>query len=218
MQNSFLDLLGSALIPVLSTDIAAGTSCNVHLALVAIAAIRAFPNELTVSIGYSAGANSGSGLCENDLLCDCLTVDSEGECTSYLSVCEERVAFLTACLFNESCGIEYVGMSGVCVVELNRILDLQDLAREDAEYRELYEEYRVLNEELIDLLSDLPTEQQSTILDFLGVTAAMHLRMLALAAQTLRELADDLYHGCPMGSGSNLFDDDWDRKYIHAGL
>ena len=55
---------------------------------------------------------------------------------------------------------------------LNRILDLQELAGEDAEYRELYEEYRVLNEELIDLLSDLPTEQQSTILDFLGVTAA----------------------------------------------
>ena len=34
----------------------------------------------------------------------------------------------------------------------------------------------------------------------------------------LLDLADDLYHGCPMGSGSNLFDDDWDRKYIHAGL
>ena len=66
---------------------------------------------------------------------------------------------------------------------LNRILDLQELAREDAEYRELYEEYRILNEELIHLLSDLPTEQQSTILDFLGVTAAMHLRMLALACK-----------------------------------
>lgn len=34
----------------------------------------------------------------------------------------------------------------------------------------------------------------------------------------LLELADDLVHGCPMVAGSNLFDDDWDRKYLHAGL
>jgi hypothetical protein len=31
------------------------------------------------------------------------------------------------------------------------------------------------------------------------------------------ELADDLTAGCPMVAGSNLFDDDWDRKYLHAG-
>lgn len=36
--------------------------------------------------------------------------------------------------------------------------------------------------------------------------------------QLLLELADDLVHGCPMVAGSNLFDDDWDRKYLHAGL
>ncbi len=34
----------------------------------------------------------------------------------------------------------------------------------------------------------------------------------------LLELADDLVQGCPMVAGSNLFDDDWDRKYLHAGL
>ena len=34
----------------------------------------------------------------------------------------------------------------------------------------------------------------------------------------LLELADDLSNGCPMVADSNLFDDDWDRKYIHAGL
>ncbi len=33
----------------------------------------------------------------------------------------------------------------------------------------------------------------------------------------LRELADDLYQGCPKG-GSSLFDDEWDRKYLHGGL
>ena len=36
-------------------------------------------------------------------------------------------------------------------------------------------------------------------------------------AQTLRELADDLYHGCPMEMGNKLFDLDWDRKYLHGG-
>ena len=36
-------------------------------------------------------------------------------------------------------------------------------------------------------------------------------------AQTLVELADDLYHGCPMEMGNKLFDLDWDRKYLHGG-
>ena len=33
----------------------------------------------------------------------------------------------------------------------------------------------------------------------------------------LLELADDLFHGCPMDMGSSLYDGDWDRKYVHAG-
>lgn len=36
-------------------------------------------------------------------------------------------------------------------------------------------------------------------------------------AELLCELADDLYHGCPMEMGHRLFDLDWDRKYIHGG-
>ena len=36
-------------------------------------------------------------------------------------------------------------------------------------------------------------------------------------ADTLRELADDLFHGCPMEMGNRLFDLDWDRKYLHGG-
>ena len=35
--------------------------------------------------------------------------------------------------------------------------------------------------------------------------------------ETLTELADDLYHGCPMEMGSKMFDLDWDRKYLHGG-
>ena len=66
---------------------------------------------------------------------------------------------------------------------LNRILDIQDLAGQDGEYRELYGEYQLLNKELLSLLSALPSHQQSRILDFLGVTTAMHLRLLALACE-----------------------------------
>lgn len=36
-------------------------------------------------------------------------------------------------------------------------------------------------------------------------------------AAALRELARDCRTGCTMGIGSGLFDDDWDRKYLHAG-
>ena len=36
-------------------------------------------------------------------------------------------------------------------------------------------------------------------------------------AETLRELADDLYTGCPMEQGNKLFDLDWDYKYNHGG-
>ena len=35
-------------------------------------------------------------------------------------------------------------------------------------------------------------------------------------ADVLRELADDLVHGCPMVRGSLLFDGDWESKYLHG--
>ena len=46
MENSFLDLLGSSLIPELRSDVSAGSSCNVHFVLVSIAAVRTFPDQL----------------------------------------------------------------------------------------------------------------------------------------------------------------------------
>lgn len=36
-------------------------------------------------------------------------------------------------------------------------------------------------------------------------------------ARILRELADDLFRGCPMVKGGRLFDDDWHRKYLRGG-
>ena len=50
MKDSVLYLLGSALIPVLSTDVSAGAASNVHLGLVAVLAVGAFPNVLAVLV------------------------------------------------------------------------------------------------------------------------------------------------------------------------
>ena len=50
MENSLLDLLGTSLIPELGSDISTGTSCNVHLVLVSVAAVRALPYQLAVCI------------------------------------------------------------------------------------------------------------------------------------------------------------------------
>ena len=48
MEHALFDLLRSTLIPILGTDIAAGTACHVHLGLVGVAAVRAFPDQLAV--------------------------------------------------------------------------------------------------------------------------------------------------------------------------
>ena len=48
VKHSFFDLLCSSLIPELCSDVSAGTSCNVELALVTVSAMRAFPYELSV--------------------------------------------------------------------------------------------------------------------------------------------------------------------------
>ena len=45
MKDAVFDFLRSALIPVLRSDIAAGASCDVHLRLIAIMAMRTFPYE-----------------------------------------------------------------------------------------------------------------------------------------------------------------------------
>ena len=35
-------------------------------------------------------------------------------------------------------------------------------------------------------------------------------------ADALRDLADDMMHGCPMVQGNLLFDGDWESKYLHG--
>lgn len=52
MQDAVLDFLCTALIPELGADISTGSTGNMHLALVAVAAIGAFPNEFAGFVFY----------------------------------------------------------------------------------------------------------------------------------------------------------------------
>ena len=53
---------------------------------------------------------------------------------------------------------------------------------------------------------------------FMGEDALPEFYMECLEpTHLLRELADDLLQGCPMDLRTSLFDDDWDRKYLHGG-
>ena len=51
----------------------------------------------------------------------------------------------------------------------------------------------------------------------LGVDALPEFYLECLeCGEILRELADDLYQGCPIESGDVFFDDEWDSKYCHG--
>ena len=52
MEYSLLDLLCPPLIPELSSDIAAGTSCDIHLVLVTVSTVGALPYKLSISVSY----------------------------------------------------------------------------------------------------------------------------------------------------------------------
>ena len=53
MKNAVFNFFGSALIPLVHAEIAASTTYNVQLILVCAAAVRAFPNQLTVFVLYT---------------------------------------------------------------------------------------------------------------------------------------------------------------------
>ena len=50
MKHSLLNLLSSSLIPELCSDISASSSCNIHLILITVSAVRALPYKLSVII------------------------------------------------------------------------------------------------------------------------------------------------------------------------
>ena len=53
MKHSLFNLLSSSLIPELCPNISTSTSCNIHLILITVSAVRAFPYKLSVIISYN---------------------------------------------------------------------------------------------------------------------------------------------------------------------
>ena len=51
VQDALLDFLRSALVPILRSDVAASSASHVHRGLVAVLAVGAFPNKLSVLVG-----------------------------------------------------------------------------------------------------------------------------------------------------------------------
>ena len=82
MKNSLFNLLSSALIPELCSDVSAGSARYVHLVLITVSAVGAFPNELAVFVvndldltvvsAYLAVIALGIKLCVHDVLVDVL--------------------------------------------------------------------------------------------------------------------------------------------------
>ena len=64
-----------------------------------------------------------------------------------------------------------------------QIMDIQEQALEDAQFQRLLDEYTIYHPRFLALLKTLSQEQQDVIMDFLGVGAAMHLRLLELAVR-----------------------------------
>ena len=62
----------------------------------------------------------------------------------------------------------------------DRIIAVQDAAMVDHEYLQLAQEQKVMNQELLELLDTLQEDQKETILNYLGLCAQMHMRMLEL--------------------------------------
>ena len=77
MQYALLDFLRTSLIPELCSDISAGTARNAHLILVAVAAVRAFPDQFAIVIFH-------------DLDFSIVTADHAEEEIEHLEISEEE--------------------------------------------------------------------------------------------------------------------------------
>lgn len=61
------------------------------------------------------------------------------------------------------------------------ILDVQDAALEDEQYRQIHVQYRLSNEKLLALLDALTEEQRTVILDFIGDSVELYHRIMEIA-------------------------------------
>ena len=62
-----------------------------------------------------------------------------------------------------------------------RMIQIQEQAMHNTEYRALLAEYRQRSEELARVLETLSNEDRNVIEDYLGLTAEMHRKILEMA-------------------------------------
>ena len=64
-----------------------------------------------------------------------------------------------------------------------RLVDVYEQAGKDVEYRQLLEEYRVREQQLLEQLEVMNASQRDAVLDYLGLTGEMHRKLLELACK-----------------------------------
>lgn len=60
-----------------------------------------------------------------------------------------------------------------------KILEVQEVFRNDPEFEALWEEHQLLAGRFIALMQEMPKEQAAVIEDFFGIVNEIHLRTLA---------------------------------------
>ena len=64
-----------------------------------------------------------------------------------------------------------------------RLVAIYEQARKDEAYRQLLEEYRVLEQRLFTQLETMDAQQRGAVLDYLGLAGEMHRKLLELACK-----------------------------------
>ena len=64
---------------------------------------------------------------------------------------------------------------------VQRILQVQDVLREDPQYQHLYQEYLLYSKAFSRLMEEISPEHKAPLQDYLGDCCEMHIRMLEIA-------------------------------------
>ena len=71
---------------------------------------------------------------------------------------------------------------------VGRLSAVYEQARQDVEYRQLLDEYRVRERQLMEALETMNENQRDAVLDYLGLAGEMHRKLLAFACiEAIRE-------------------------------
>lgn len=66
-----------------------------------------------------------------------------------------------------------------------RMIRIQQIAREDGQYRQMMDEHTLLRDRMNEVMNQLPGEQRGVVEDYLGLIAMMGNRMLIIACENM---------------------------------